>query len=188
MSIKQALIIASSNTVTGQQGSYAQTGAIPGQTPGLWRRKSNQSFAYNGTWADDHPDTIVSSYNTVDFLRTDTGDTAGSFSLEFRGWFYADVGGYYRFDTLATQGALLWIGYDALASPTMLNRYGATGSAVGLITNTFYPIRIVAWSSLPGATFQTSWSRTVSQYTSAWTAWSNDFSGHIFYNSDTNGF
>lgn len=198
MSIRQSAVMVSAVGVTGGDPGGGVS-SIAGQFPGLWRRKAD-GHSITGTplsaW-DSHPDWVTSSFNVVDYLHTDSSDTAAAqFSLEFRGYFYPAITGIYKFRTLSDDGSLLWIGSNTF-NPTNVNmnvdaggnhgqEYHSSKFNLKLTQGQFYPFRLMYWNTYSGGVLNTEWS--IYSIASGWSAWSNNFSGQIYYNNDTKGF
>lgn len=192
MSIIQGIIASNSNIglVTDPGGGQV---SIPNATAGLFRRKANgESSGDNPTWFDLNQGLVTSQYNTTTFIGTDIQDTSATFSLEFRGYFCPTTTANYTFRTTSDDGSWLWIGIPA-TDPTTSNANVSNGGAHGNITvssiravrltaGIYYPIRVLMWDSGGG------WLLTTEYSTNGGLAWSDDFSGQIWYNSVTNGF
>ena len=112
-----------------------------------------------------------------------SGTTYLNYSVQWVGYFYADVTGTWKFSTNSDDSSFVWIGNNALSGYTvanaLINNSGEHGlvtvtSTISLTAGNFYPIRIMYGQGYGSSGFNLS-------FTPPNGSTSYDFSGRIFY-------
>jgi len=121
-----------------------------------------------------------------------------NYSWQWLGYFKASSTENYTFYTNSDDASYLWIGNNAISSFTVANatvnngglhgNQEITSSAVSLVANTYYPIRIQFGERTGGDEISVSFTTaTITRLNNGTTNYSNGL-GYYYYNPATNGF
>jgi hypothetical protein len=156
---------------------------------GLYRTQYNGYFDGVPSWFDTAVSSSLGMPNTGSISPGFTSSINSS-SVQWLGYFTPTVTEAYTFYALTDDAMWMWIGNDASSSYTTSSAnigttsrgpLPLTGSAIELISGTFYPMRI-QFGEADGIEYLTM------SYQTATISKTENWSSNIYYNTSSNGF
>jgi hypothetical protein len=157
-----------------------------------WVSRSYSAGAYRSTYRAYY-NGIKTYFNTASVTGTvvatnfEVSTATTNFSYQYIGYIKADYTGTWTFAFTTDDYCHIWVGPDAVPPPQLAGAENAaspigSGSfTVDMIAGAYYPVKVMYGNNGGPGVFSLSWNRNGSGASTNWT-------GKLFYNSDTNGF
>jgi hypothetical protein len=141
---------------------------------------------YSGYWNND-----VTYFNTASVLSTQVASNftipseTTTTSVQYLGYIKADYTDTWTFSMGSDDGAMLWIGDNAVSGYTSSNALivsnnSTASGTIAMVSGYFYPVRLMYGNNGGPGSLNVTYAHTGQSAT-------NDFTGKLFYNTLTNG-